>query len=339
MKTTSRLRNRTLTGFFSLIAPGLLLFPAAAGALPPGTCITCPVRTCYSGGGYRTCGSPPSCYYEEEPAGTACRTDGSTGQCNGQGTCLLDGTVTPRYYIGAVYYAPPAISSSAQYTSTSQLGSDTSITNTFQDSLKIDATDGFFGLGSIEITSTNTWGTSSTADTDIILTNTAGYTINGTADIIDHGADIIWFLINPLIDLTYSPASASLAWNFDENQPESAVSYAVYARWVCEPSTMPQPVSWYLGDAGFTPTDYAHLCAADPFGSTPYVPDQAMDPNRWDYITDFPYIPELAPLAPGEKPNTITYALSRNDTTADTNVESSSYAVGVTLSTGLIFTS
>jgi len=159
-----------------------------------------------------------------------CRVDGKPGTricIGGHFTpCLASndgsppeyGTVTPKYYVLTIVYAPPGSqgsnsSSSVVYGSNSTLGTTTSASSSFKQDYSVTASVkvGSFVDGSLRFSYARTAGSSESLDVKKSNTTTIqdpGPPVDG----IDHDRDIIYLWLNPKLDVAITSSSA--AWTF-----------------------------------------------------------------------------------------------------------------------------
>lgn len=251
--------------------------------------------------------------------------------CIADETPPITGTVTPNYYVTHVLYAVPGKSSAVAYTSGSTFGSTSTLDNSFTSDEKVTVSSGggIIGTADITVTTGASFGNTSTDSTDIAITLTRGYTKFGEDDFVNHDDDEIWFLVRPLIDVSFTDAS-HMSWSFRAGQ--QLVPYWVYVGWLKAPSSMPPPVKSYLDSVGITASYYPELLKADPYA----YGDVPIDPGRFDLPigNNFPYEP---PLNPGDKPSIQTSALLRDVTNSSTVKETTTYMVGYSVSGSVDF--
>jgi hypothetical protein len=252
-------------------------------------------------------------------------------------TCEVDpptpvtGTVSPSFYVTHVVYAPPGRGSSVNYTAGNTFGSTTSTSHSFKNDTKISvagkAVPILFG-GDFTVTGGRAWGSTDTDVTDISVETMQGYRKPGEIDGIDHDNDEIWFLMNPSLDVTVTPAtpesSTSVSWQFSANQ--TPAPYYVYVKDLKHPEFMSATTKQVLDSHGITPAAYPELLKADPFAWG----DPGIDPSRFDYIADFPYMP---PSNPSDQPSTQTYAITRKENNSSDNKSEVTYTADVKVST------
>jgi len=190
----------------------------------------------------------------------------------------------------------------------------------------------------VDIEASRAWGSTRTDQVDILTTQTSGYSKPSYFDVVDHDYDEVWFIAQPLIELSYTPASSygpeSLSWRFSPNQPLSAVIYWSYVKWLRDPTQMPATVKTFLDGHGITAAMYGEFLKADPFAYG-YAFGQYVDPARFEYVTQKSLIP--VPF-PGAKPSSTTYSLTRSVNNSSNTTNEVTYSAKVTASTGLIFT-
>jgi hypothetical protein len=117
------------------------------------------------------------------------------------------GTVTPRFYVTHVIYNPPGKASTITYGEGSTSGTTTSSSKSFSAGVTASATFGgpaLEGVG-VKISGGTTWGSTSTQDLDVSVENTSSLEVAGQTTEVDHGNDQIWFLIEPVLDVTIAP--------------------------------------------------------------------------------------------------------------------------------------
>ena len=246
--------------------------------------------------------------------------------------------VVPTFYITHVVYAPPGKSSSISYSNSTSFGTTTSGTKGFKTDVKVSAevdTGFILADSSVTVSGGKAWGTTRTDATDVVLQTTSGYKKTGQIDGINHDYDEIWFLIRPVLDVTFQPAGqvpgqfASVKWKFAANQDgrSNAIPYFVYAGWLTNAMQMPAEVKQVLDSYGITPDYYDDLLSADPLAHG-VAANQMLDPNRYEFIGAFPYLP---PFSPGDAPSTQTFSVEQKTTNSMTTVSDNSYSVGLSI--------
>jgi hypothetical protein len=246
-------------------------------------------------------------------------------------------TLTPDFFITNVIYAPPGKSSSINYSSSTSVGTTVSATSGVKDDVKVtaEASGSFFGGASVSVTGGAMFENSRSDAVDISQQWSQGYKKSGQVDRIDHNYDEIWFLIHPILDMTFQPAgtlatqTASLSWQFAPNQGADAdIPQFVYAGWLNNTMQMPPNEKALLDSYQITPAEYGALLAADPLYEG-VSPNQTMDPSRFDYIGEYPFEP---PFSAGDQPSTQSYSVDQKTTNTMTTMSSYNYSVGLTVS-------
>jgi hypothetical protein len=258
------------------------------------------------------CAPPPSSL----PAGThvlgwTCTSTGSGG--NGTGSGSLEFTVessapsaptwsiNPKFVVLSVIYAPPGKTSTVDYSSSTLLGTKTSLDKLLQQNTTVSLSLGA-GVtiipkikGGIKLGVTVTGEKSFTQSGDdnssveINKTTSNGIQVAGPAsdvDGIDHDYDVILVWLNPTINLTIT-GDQSVQWSgysFDARDPAVEVDVVpLYVAWLKDPTTMPPGVADALArrwadstvdglGPGLNSIDFAQILALDPFSNPAYAP-------------------------------------------------------------------
>ena len=242
------------------------------------------------------------------------------------------GTVTlnPKYIVLGVVYNPPGAKSTASYTSTSSVGTSTSLTDSFKAGVSVSVSQGATvsiagsGAGATgTATTTFSQQTDSTSSKAVTDTDAATKVIDGPASStvgVDHDFDKIYVWINPLIDVTvYSDSSlnwTAYSYNNLDNQGMDVVEMPV--SWLENPTTIPADVASRLartwdtsGLGGLTDADYATILQRDPVVNAAYNPSTD-SLHRYDYQgINFNY----EPAAQGEQPAPASYTVTHQVTT------------------------
>jgi hypothetical protein len=235
----------------SLVAMLLSIVPASAssfGILPSGRCPSCYTKQC------ELVDRRPQC------------------ECN---SIDETGTVTPKYYVTHVIYAPPGKSSSITYSVGEKAGTTTSSTSSFKESVGVTTSVGFTGVldgSGLKLTSGSAWGTTNTRSTDVTVEHTSARTSSGKVDLVDHGDDEIWFLVNPKLNVRIEPnrtcsGPENVTWTFAPNQTQAGATF-LYLRWLTNPNGMnglPPETRRDLGILGITTDDFPEIAKAHPF--------------------------------------------------------------------------
>jgi hypothetical protein len=220
----------------------------------------------------------------------------------GGGTVAAAGFVNPKYVVVGITYAPPGPSSSVQYTGTTSVGNTTTIANSFANdvgfSVSVKATiQGWGAGGSVTGTSSTdyTQGSNSSTTTTFSKLTSLAYKTAGTGNAFSPVAsdyDTIWLWLNPVVLLTYTPATskttADIQWNgfgYDTTDPsgkEQPDVYPVLVGWlnghfgssasinkILARGWVSPTMIWPAGQGpGLTSTDIANIIAADPLTGT-----------------------------------------------------------------------
>jgi hypothetical protein len=151
---------------------------------------------------------------------------------------VLEGILTPRYFVLTLIYAPPGNSQAPQnasvvsYGSGSSLASEDSITHTFKDDYSV----AWALTGSILTFGGDFTATNSTSRTDAVLfSKSATTTISqpGPAvDGLDHDHDAFWLLLRPKIDVKIK--EHNVTWAFEPGQQPEVLK--VFVGWLRNPS-------------------------------------------------------------------------------------------------------
>jgi hypothetical protein len=183
-------------------------------------------------------------------------------------------TITPRYLITGLVYAPPGCttgspsgcgtnngSSFVDYNTTSANGSKVTTKDSFQLGVTItydssDLVGGIGGGGSYGFSDTST----DTSSVNITKTNAFEIKALGNGDGIDHGQDVFLLLLHPSVKLKKN--ANQILWGF----ADAGASFEVYASELQRPSTMRPGVASVFNELGFTDADYQAILSEDPFG-------------------------------------------------------------------------
>ncbi len=247
------------------------------------------------------------------------------------------GRVHPKYYILTVIYSPPGTqgggsSSSVSYGSGSTAGSTVSATSSFKaaTSVSVTATGGWIGSATLGASFDYSMSKSDSQSLDITKSASTEITAFGPSqDGIDHDRDEIWLWLNPTVELSLTPSSAS--WNLKSN-PQADIQ-KVYVGWLKDPSKMQRDapgVVQRLQTYGITTQDYAEILKADPPASGTIVVRRFESLN-----TTFPYEP---PYAPGDQPSTLKFAAEYRTDESSSRTTQLETSVGASIEGGFSFT-
>src|SRR5262245_37511708 len=249
------------------------------------------------------------------------------------------GTVRPKYFILMVTYAPPGRqgglgSSSVRYGSASSTGSTVTASNSFKQTYSVSASQGvgFLGTGG-EVGLSFSYGQNSSNSHAIDIKKTVSTEINipgPSADGINHDKDKIWLWLNPTVQLSLTPTSAT--WTLGNNT-QADIQYAEVG-WLKDPSKFNREAPGVLRRFQayrITTQDYAEMLKADPFANGA----SSIDTKRFQLLpTTFPYEP---PSAPDDPVPTFTFTQAYSGITTDSSSVQSEYTVGVSVQGSLSF--
>jgi hypothetical protein len=230
-----------------------------------------------------------------------------------------------------VIYAPPGTqgggsTSSVSYAQGSTAGSSTSVSSSFRETYAVTASARAFV---VDLSGSYSYSKSQVRNDALEVRKSATTTITARGPAVDgihHDRDEIWLWLNPVIELTLTPSSAS--WTFGTGIMD--VQY-VYVGWLRNPSSMPPGVVQRLEAYGITPADYPDILSANPFayGST------SIDPSRFTRLnTTFPYEP---PYAPGDPVPTFSFNTTYSSTDTSASTTAREHTVRATASGGFNF--
>lgn len=268
--------------------------------------------------------------------GTKCINNrGQAGQCNGADVysddCIVpvNGAIYPSYYIASVIYAPPGTSSSVDYGAGSTIGTITSTTDSWKNSLQVqlstDINVGLFSFG-LQYTFGTDWGGSTTSEVDVEEKVNSDVKVSGSgSDSIDHNYDWIVLLLGPEIDVVMNsggtPGPVQWGLNFSR-----AVPQVVLVGWLNGAMTMPSDVATTLSQYGITTKDYSQILGSDPFASDSTGTGKP-DPARFTYATVYPYEPISGQF---------TYALNNSYASSINQTATVNYTVGASVSPSIL---
>jgi hypothetical protein len=228
-----------------------------------------------------------------------------TPTISGSGTATVtaittaSGYVNPKYIILGVTYAPPGSQSFVQYTDSTTVGTNTSLTESFAKgasvSVKVSSTFGAGGkivpdVGGTWGVSDTTTGTDSNSFTDE-TDNSSGVAVTSTQQWltkvpgplspygvgVDHDYDVIWLWLNPLVNITITqigsqpPTTTWTGYSYDADDVAEMDIYGVYLGWLTGHLSSPGP-----GTSDFTPLERAWAASNGqdwPAGTSPSIID------------------------------------------------------------------
>lgn len=198
------------------------------------------------------------------------------GQC--EQSCLTPNpqpiTVTPKYLIMALVYAPPGCttgptaqcgtsngSSLVDYNTGSANGTKVSTKDSFQLGVTISydnsaIIDGIGAGASYGFSET----TSDTTAVNVTKSQSNEIKVPGNGDGIDHGQDMFLLLLHPSV--TLQKTGDQILWSFTKGGD----LYEVYVSELRRSATMRPTIASTLKELGFTNDDYQSILSEDPFG-------------------------------------------------------------------------
>ena len=227
------------------------------------------------------CHELPKCTYDGwetgKPlkAGTGCSTrSGIEGQCDGEGTCkplpqVKTGSMTPAYYLITILYAPPGAKSKASYTTGSTAGTTTSVSTAFSNGIKAGIT------GNVILTADYQVSTQNTESFQVTKTVANILDINSVNDTIQHGQDLFYIWVSPVLNYSQVPAPGMPVNLSFASAPSATNIVQLTANELAQPQTI---ASWKQPlIKNFTQSDFAQMASTDPWLSSGYQ----LDPNRY----------------------------------------------------------
>jgi hypothetical protein len=319
------------------------------------------------------CTGASSCFKVDNPppSGThvlewSCTRTGPSGDGTGSGTqpfsvgtVAPSGSLNPKYVVLSVIYTPPGQKSTVDYGTSTQLGSSTSITNSFQGNGSLISKVGPPVPKSIDPTSdvpTSTRTRSLTEKTDsnrqITINKSSAFDIqvpglDNPTDGINHDYDIILLWLNPVIDFAVAGNNTGQipGYSFDPNDPANEADVVpVYVKWLkdaLKPNPVPLPPG--IADAlarrwanpmrdgsspGLTTDDFVEILKRDPFANGVTT----IDPKRFDLQggETFPYIPPPS----GGQPISQKFSIQYQATSSIGKTATDEYEVGFGIAVG-----
>lgn len=222
----------------------------------------------------------------------------------------VTGYLDPKYKIVGVVYSPPGSTSFVQYTDTTMMGTSTSTQSSFSTnesaSTTICGTAGFniFGStgGSVTICGTDSNSFTQESDTSssfaVNQTTTFVNKWQGSTNGLNHGNDVVYVWLNPIVVYTVPGSSTGTAvatpvqWNgysYDTADTDGMEVVPIYLSQLMNPSSIAadDPTlydrlqrTWAQNNLdgtgpGLTDADLAIIAAADPYSNPDYVPTLA----------------------------------------------------------------
>jgi len=246
------------------------------------------------------------------------------------------GSLTPKYSVLTVIYAPPGSTasstpSSVTYGTESSISTTTSTTCEFGSSASVSASADLEGSGA-DADSTISVSNASTNSVEVSVSTSQAVTVSATSteDGIDHNNDQFYIWVNPTVTVVYDPYGNTV-WGPTVVAGQPIVSYYLTLGAINTPDVMTSTdptVQMLISQYGFVQTDFEQICALNPFSTNPPTATTA----RFTFITSFPF----EPASPGDS-NLVgqEITLESSTTTTNTTEQSTSLEVGITASAGL----
>jgi hypothetical protein len=245
---------------------------------------------------------------------------------------LYLGTVTPKYQVVTVVYAPPGANggkstSQVTYGNGSTLGTKTSNSNSFKAGINVKASVGFAGSGgSLEFG----YSTDETDSSTIEVKKSKNVSINvigAGQDGISHDYDIFYLWLNPQLTIT-SDGQGLFDIQLGATTETMTIQY-VYAAWLKNPATLPPGLKATLDKAGLTVEDYEQILSTNPFSKD----GVKIDAERYlPTSQSFPYIP---PFSPNDPVPTQTFRTENSISNSTVKSVQTSYKVGFSATIGI----
>ena len=251
--------------------------------------------------------------------------DGWSTTCNPPDT----GSLFPSYYILSVSYLPPGNGSYVEYGRGSKIGTTTSTTDSWKNEFRVDISNRFewgpFAAGDFTVTFDHTWEGSSTTSNDVLQSIASGNRMYGPGfDEINHDYDQITLLLQTRVDGLVYPDRISWSMNLTD-----AIPQIVLVGWLKGTITDGfAPVRDTLQRHGITEADYPQILSVDPFAYDP-TGTSTPDPTRFVLVDTYPF---------EYLHDTFNRTTNNNYTSTTTDTSKVTYWVGISATTGILFT-
>ena len=265
------------------------------------------------------------------PFGGAFPAGGASGDWIAVGPPLVNATVTPKYLVLTIIYAPPGMhgpkgTGTITYQQGSSVGTTTSASTSFKQAYTVSASAdaGFFGSGgSNELTVGYSRSVTDKQSLDIKVSQTGGLKGQGSdmENGVDNDNDAIYLALSPKVNLQLAPSLVQ--WTFAS--PKDFVVTHVFVAWLKNPSlfqTEAPSIKRLLLDNGITEQDYADILKRDPLATVVAPP-----PDRYELRSSFDYVP---PHPCDIQPLTTTLTFQREQTSTSEHAVTDEYDVGIT---------
>jgi hypothetical protein len=298
-----------------------------------------------------------------------------TPTTNGGGSAsfqLVPGSITPKYMVLAVVYAPPGSKSSVDYGTSTMMGSSVSISNSFNNSNSLSISIG--GSASIFGNGGSVTGTASTAfsqeedsstSIDISKTSSNDTVVPGPqsdAVGVDHDYDTIYIWLNPVVTLGFVPGGTISQGAFSYDMTDPCLCMDVISLQVAQlknPALITDPTTLHYlartwaqnlvngSSPGLTNADLLQIAQADPFVANPSYTltlqtqsDGSVCSTDQRFCSadnqDIPY----EPPAPGGQPSTnkgsLQYSKTTTEGTGSTYTEQVGFSLDIKATVGFI---
>jgi Concanavalin A-like lectin/glucanases superfamily/Bacterial Ig domain len=263
------------------------------------------------------------------------------------------GTVNPKYVVLGVIYAPPGTDSHVDYTTTTMVGTSTSVsssfTNSTSESVSLGVSDSIFGsitrTASTEFTQESDT-SSSVAVNETTTDTTVAHGPAAPATGLNHELDQIMVWLNPVLnfEMTDPNTIISQGFTFDErDRPVMDVAFITLAqlRGTIDPGSdlaqrlqrnwAPDPLDGT--GRGLTRADLDAILAADPFSKSDYtiniLPGASCTSDNRFCFTGQAF--DFSPPASGGEPNQNIFSMEHTTTQTQGQGGSQMFQVGFSL--------
>lgn len=275
----------------------------------------------------------------------------------GNGAITYKGSITPKYIVLAVIYAPPGSKSTVDYGASTLLGTASALADSFTSgnsvttSVSLGAGSSIFGVSfGDSMTSTASTSYTQQSDTSSSLSvnkiNSSDIIVPGPASSavgIDHSTDVVLVWLNPAANFSLTPGSGAIQWTnlaFDARDPAGDMDVVPLQLAQLEnpaliSSATQQSLdrSWAGPGGALTGSDLLTIAARDPFSNPSYTVNvgagsSCSSDGRFCLAgsQDFPY----QPPAPGGQPITEKMSAQYQTTATSGQAATDTYQVGFT---------
>jgi len=264
------------------------------------------------------------------------------------GPGFVNATVTPKYLVLTVIYAPPGMKGRSpgtiSYQENNAIGTNTSVSKSFKQgyAVSVSVDGGFlFDSGGNDLKVSYSRSVTDKESMDIKVSKTGGLKGQGSTseDGVNNDNDAIYLALSPTVKVQMAPSLVE--WTF-ANPREFNVTY-VYVAWLKDPAlfqaTAPA-IKQLLYDNGITERDYVDILKQNPLACSkfnldgngalhcvPSVPTSVPPSDRYELQTSFAYVP---PSNCSSQPLTETLTFQRQTTHVTEYIVQEEYSVAVT---------